>query len=141
MIYLVLLPNRLFNMKIHRLLFLAVFFIATYLLIFNAVSEWFFWEEFGKRFNFIAVDYLVYTHEVIHNILESYPIPLLVTVIFILNTLLFALIMKKSALITKTFDSDQTFFQRAKVGTAFLLLPVLFFNTMEQQNLSQISEN
>ncbi|MDD2451755.1 MAG: sulfatase, partial [Sulfurovum sp.] len=129
-IYLVLLPNRLFNMKIHRLLFLAVFFIATYLLIFNAVSEWFFWEEFGKRFNFIAVDYLVYTHEVIHNILESYPIPLLVTVIFILNTLLFALIMKKSALITKTFDSDQTFFQRAKVGTAFLLLPVLFFNTM-----------
>jgi hypothetical protein len=128
-------------MKIHRLLFLAVFFIATYLLIFNAVSEWFFWEEFGKRFNFIAVDYLVYTHEVIHNILESYPIPLLVTVIFILNTLLFALIMKKSALITKTFDSDQTFFQRAKVGTAFLLLPVLFFNTMEQQNLSQISEN
>ncbi|MFA7028120.1 MAG: sulfatase, partial [Sulfurovum sp.] len=118
-------------MKIHRLLFLAVFFIATYLLIFNAVSEWFFWEEFGKRFNFIAVDYLVYTHEVIHNILESYPIPLLVTVIFILNTLLFVLIMKKSALITKTFDSDQTFFQRAKVGTAFLLLPVLFFNTME----------
>lgn len=140
-IYLILLPNRLFNMKIHRLLFLAVFFIATYLLIFNAVSEWFFWEEFGKRFNFIAVDYLVYTHEVIHNILESYPIPLLVTLIFIINTLLFSLILKKSTLLTKTFDSDQTFFQRAKVGLTFLLLPILFFNTMEQQNLSQISEN
>ena len=49
--------------------------------------------------------------------------------------------MKKSALLTKTFDSDQTFFQRAKVGTAFLLLPVLFFTTMEQQDLSQISKN
>ena len=37
-------------------------------------SEVVFWTEFGVRFNFIAVDYLVYTHEVIGNIVESYPI-------------------------------------------------------------------
>ncbi|MGZ3736434.1 MAG: LTA synthase family protein [Bdellovibrionota bacterium] len=36
--------------------------------------EFFFWEEFHSRFNFIAVDYLVYTHEVIRNIWESYPV-------------------------------------------------------------------
>ena len=140
-IYLILLPNRLFNTKIHKLLFVSVFFIATYLLIFNAVSEWFFWEEFGKRFNFIAVDYLVYTHEVIHNILESYPIPLLLTAIFILNTVLFGLILKKSALLNTIFASNQTFFQRLKTGALFLLLPILFFNTMEQQHLSQVSKN
>lgn len=140
-IYLILLPNRVFNTKIHKLLFLSVFFIATYLLIFNAVSEWFFWEEFGKRFNFIAVDYLVYTHEVIHNILESYPIPLLLGIIFILNTLLFRLILKKHALIDSIFASNPTLIQRAKTGAAFLLLPILFFNTMEQQNLSQVSKN
>ena len=29
------------------------------------VSEWVFWAEFESRFNFIAVDYLVYTNEVI----------------------------------------------------------------------------
>ena len=39
-----------------------------------AFSEVVFWEEFGVRFNFIAVDYLVYTNEVIGNIVESYPI-------------------------------------------------------------------
>ncbi len=43
-------------------------------LLFNAASEWLFWDEFSSRFNFIAVDYLVYTHEVIGNIRQSYPV-------------------------------------------------------------------
>jgi len=43
------------------------------LLIFISISEWFFWDEFGARFNFIAVDYLIWTQEVMGNIRESYP--------------------------------------------------------------------
>jgi len=43
-------------------------------LLFDAVAEHLFWSEFTTRFNFIAVDYLVYTQEVIGNIVESYPI-------------------------------------------------------------------
>jgi phosphoglycerol transferase MdoB-like AlkP superfamily enzyme len=39
-----------------------------------ALSEWLFWDEFGGRFNFIAVDYLLYTHEVLGNIWQSYPV-------------------------------------------------------------------
>lgn len=42
--------------------------------LFVAAGEFFFWQEFGVRYNFIAVDYLVYTHEVIGNIMESYAI-------------------------------------------------------------------
>ena len=50
--------------------------LAIYLftLLFVAVSEGVFWDEFSARFNFIAVDYLVYTTEVIGNIRESYPV-------------------------------------------------------------------
>lgn len=60
---------------------LAAFFLLAALLLFGALSEWVFWEEFETRFNFIAVDYLVYTHEVIGNIVESYPVaPLLAAV-------------------------------------------------------------
>jgi hypothetical protein len=44
-------------------------------LLFAAVAEWFFWDEFEVRFNFIAVDYLVWTQEVWGNINESYPMP------------------------------------------------------------------
>ena len=48
-----------------------------YSLLFGAVSEFIFWQEFTTRFNFIAVDYLIYTNEVIGNIRESYPVPLI----------------------------------------------------------------
>ncbi len=41
-------------------------------LAFVSVSEFVFWNEFASRFNFIAVDYLVYTREVVGNIRESY---------------------------------------------------------------------
>ena len=43
-------------------------------IVFNVISEYIFWDEFGVRYNFIAVDYLIYTNEVIGNIMESYPI-------------------------------------------------------------------
>jgi len=40
--------------------------------LFVSVSEFLFWNEFGARFNFIAVDYLIYTREVLGNIRQSY---------------------------------------------------------------------
>ncbi len=44
---------------------------------FVAVAEFVFWNEFASRFNFIAVDYLIYSHEVLGNIRESYNLPAL----------------------------------------------------------------
>ena len=51
-------------------------FVVLYVgaIVFNRISEYFFWNEFGVRYNFIAVDYLVYTNEVVGNIMESYPV-------------------------------------------------------------------
>jgi phosphoglycerol transferase MdoB-like AlkP superfamily enzyme len=56
------------------ILFSIAIFIFCLVMIQNAVSEFFFWNEFGVRYNFIAVDYLVYTNTVIGNIMESYPV-------------------------------------------------------------------
>lgn len=47
--------------------------LVVFLLIFIGVAEVIFWQEFSTRFNFIAVDYLLYTQEVIGNIRQSYP--------------------------------------------------------------------
>ena len=41
---------------------------SLFVMLFVAVAEWLFWDEFGVRFNFIAVDYLVYSDEVLHNL-------------------------------------------------------------------------
>lgn len=62
---------------------------------FNIVAEFLFWDEFGSRYNFIAVDYLVYTKEVIGNILESYPVYRLLSIILILSIIIFALIYRQ----------------------------------------------
>jgi membrane-anchored protein YejM (alkaline phosphatase superfamily) len=43
--------------------------------VFLLISEWYFFEEFESRFNCVAIDYLLYPHEVFTNIRESYPVP------------------------------------------------------------------
>ncbi|WP_069961417.1 LTA synthase family protein [Lacunisphaera limnophila] len=77
MVLLAVLPARWFERRWARGLAWVAGFAAVYLLLFTAVAEWTFWDEFGVRFNFIAVDYLVYTTEVIGNIRESYNLPVL----------------------------------------------------------------
>ncbi len=70
--------------------FLLIFMFG--FLSFISICEFIFWNEFSSRFNFIAVDYLVYTREVIGNLKASFPIPLLwallisITIIMLLLT-------------------------------------------------------
>ena len=139
-VYLLIVPNKIFNSKMHKYIFLALFFAFDFALIFNVVSEWFFWEEFGKRFNFIAVDYLVYTHEVINNIIESYPLPTLISAILFTNILMF-LFMYKRVKFFHEFHFEDRFFTRLKLAGVALLLPLLFFNVFNKQGLTHISKN
>jgi phosphoglycerol transferase MdoB-like AlkP superfamily enzyme len=83
-LWLALAPNRIARSWVHRALVHAVFAALLFGLLLLAVSEWLFWDEFGGRFNFIAVDYLLYTHEVLHNIWESYPVGSVLLVLFAL---------------------------------------------------------
>ncbi|MCC8371325.1 MAG: sulfatase-like hydrolase/transferase [Rickettsia endosymbiont of Pseudomimeciton antennatum] len=61
----------------YKLLYLSCCFVSYFctiaLLIFITIAEITFWDEFGVRFNFIAVDYLIYTHEIIGTVKESLP--------------------------------------------------------------------
>lgn len=71
----------------HILPIVACIFFVVYSIafVFQSCSEWFFWQEFFSRFNFIAVDYLVYTHEVLGNIYESYPVIKIFALIFLIG--------------------------------------------------------
>jgi len=73
-IYLLPLPALAYNRRSGRGYLYGLCLALLFGLLFVAASELVFWQEFGVRFNFIAVDYLVYTTEVIGNIRESYPI-------------------------------------------------------------------
>jgi len=141
-IYLFLIPTKIFNSKFHKTVSLFIFFTVIYGVIFNGFSEWFFWNEFGKRFNFIAVDYLVYTHEVIRNIQESYPMPLLISVIFMLTATTFYITAKKSDFFKELFQDKSSYKVRFVITLILLTVPVLSFYGLNKQSISNtISEN
>lgn len=133
-LYLALVPRRVLQSRWHRLLLYPLFFAFIYGLGFLAVAEWFFWDEFGVRFNFIAVDYLVYTHEVIGNIMESYPIELLLSWIGIMSLVLFLFIRPR---LDRIIDKEQRALRTdarpaGRFATAFILLmlPLVAFVTV-----------
>ena len=74
--------------KFIRFLVHLFYFSMSIALCFLVVSEFTFWLEFNTRFNFIAVDYLIYTHEVIGNIRESYPIFIIFPAIIIIGSII-----------------------------------------------------
>lgn len=76
-----LLPRRWMARRPGSALVGAACLLLLFAILFVAASEWTFWEEFQSRFNFIAVDYLVYTTEVIGNIRQSYPVGWILTAI------------------------------------------------------------
>jgi phosphoglycerol transferase MdoB-like AlkP superfamily enzyme len=88
MLYIWLLPSQVFVKTWHRIVLYGIFFLFTFGLLFNSISEWFFWDEFSSRFNFIAVDYLVYTNEVIGNIRQSYPVEIIILTLFLLSVVI-----------------------------------------------------
>lgn len=84
------------RIKIRNGLYFFTLFLYVMVIVFNAVSEYFFYNEFGLRYNFIAVDYLIYTNEVIGNIMESYPVLPLFLGIFAITITITWFIFKKT---------------------------------------------
>lgn len=74
-------PNRRRGGRVDRSVRIIWLWLAVASLLFGAVAEFTFWLEFSTRFNFIAIDYLIYTDEVIGNIRESYPVPIILAAI------------------------------------------------------------
>ncbi|WP_316785234.1 LTA synthase family protein [Pedobacter frigiditerrae] len=120
-LYVWLFPSRWFGKRFNKIVLLVYFFIIISTLIANAISEFIFWEEFSVRFNFIAVDYLVYTTEVIGNIRQSYPINTILAVLFIFSALL---TYSLKNLIWQSTTNQTKFKQRSKIALLILLAPV-----------------
>jgi len=121
-LYEAILPNSWRNSRIHLVLRLVWLWASTALLLFGAVAEVTFWMEFSTRFNFIALDYLIYTHEVIGNIRESYPVGLILTAIGSLAALIVLLLFKS---VRHADSKSLTKSQRVWFAVAAFVLPTL----------------
>jgi phosphoglycerol transferase MdoB-like AlkP superfamily enzyme len=129
--------NQRFRTSWRKWVLMVDLFIITYVLLFNALSEWFFWGEFSARYNFIAVDYLVYTTEVAGNIKESYPVGWLLTGVLIITlTILWAI--RKPVL--RSVDFRPSLLQRSYMSIALLLLPLASY-LLVNDNARKFSDN
>jgi len=125
-------PDRIRKWRLIRTLKWLALFSVIFSVLFGAVSEMIFWQEFTTRFNFIAVDYLIYTHEVIGNISESYPIPLITLAICCIALLI--------TWIASLFFTFKTYSKAAKQKTinliALLFLPLFSYQFADADQMS-----
>lgn len=111
-----------YRIQLRNILYFITLAIYVFAIVMNAVSEYFFWNEFGIRYNFIAVDYLIYTNEVIGNIMESYPVVPLFSAVFVVVLALTTFLFIKTKSVLKTIP---TLLEKAALLIVYLLLALV----------------
>ncbi|WP_317125030.1 LTA synthase family protein [Epilithonimonas vandammei] len=137
-IYLLVFPKRWIGSrfdKIFTYIYLAIVLLVIY---FSFLAEIPFWDEFGVRFNFIAVDYLIYTYEVISNINESYPLPLIIFVLVALIVLTFVFLQKRK-IFRNTFSDKRPISKR--FALFYVLIPALILSLILKNKQADFSNN
>ncbi len=135
------LPMRSFVKGWQRSLAHSAAFCILFILLFGALAEWVFWDEFAARLNFIAVDYLIYTREVIGNIRESYPLPWLISGLIVV-TLMLHLAIVRTGLPRRWFDAAaEPLGRRLATGALWLILPLFAGLLLHERMLPEFSNN
>ena len=67
-------PSKTWRSSWHRATLALLLVLAWSGLVFLLIAEGYFFEEFRSRYNPVAIDYLIYPHEVFVNVWQSYPL-------------------------------------------------------------------
>lgn len=140
-VLLVLLPGRFFSWRWGRWAAHLGFLLTLYALLFGGVAEWLFWDEFSVRFNFIAVDYLVYTKEVVANIRESYPLPWVFAGIGAATVAGYLLWIRMGLLARWLAAEPERFRWRLARGGAWIVATVAIAVTLNSEQLPSFANN
>jgi phosphoglycerol transferase MdoB-like AlkP superfamily enzyme len=136
-LYLLFLPRKLSNSLANKLMTYTGLSFMLLISIFSFFAEFVFWQEFESRFNFIAVDYLIYTNEVVNNINESYPLPFLIGGVLVL-VFIVMWIFAKTKVFQYSFESRMPFKYRALMSGILLIItisyPLLLNNSFSESS-------
>ncbi len=138
-LYLLLFPSKNSGNKVDRILTYLILFFTFFITVFSFLAEFPFWGEFNTRFNFIAVDYLIYTFEVVENINQSYPLPLLIITLLALTGLIF-FYFHKTKKFSLTFSSHFTFKKRLTYTVVLALISFIYIQFVTNK-MAEINEN
>ncbi|WP_456377123.1 LTA synthase family protein [Lutibacter sp.] len=138
-IYLLLIPKKFYGSLFDRVITNFTYSLALFFMVFSFLSEITFWQEYQKRFNFIAVDYLLYTYEVIQNINQSYPIPLIVGILVTITFISIKITKRKNAF-KATFNNTNSFTLKI-IPTLFWVLTLVIFHLNIKNTQAEIFTN
>jgi len=138
-IYLLLIPKKRIGTWADKTFTYLIITITLFLALFGLMGEFPFWDEFSKRYNFIAVDYLIYTYEVIKNINQSYPIPLILLCLFILIGYIYYMYNKKNVF-KNTFSKNTGILQRSLTVIVIFAVAILYI-TFVNNKQAEWSQN
>lgn len=107
--------------KWHRGLLTFVSVLGWFVLTFMLVAEGFFFQEFQSRYNTVAIDYLIYPHEVFVNIWETYPVPAVIVVVLLIA----AGIVRFGWKITKRLEADRLSVPARRMALIWVIVAVV----------------
>jgi len=137
-VLLLFIPNKTYTSSAYRYLTYFFFFLFVYGLYFVLVAEWLFWNEFSARFNFISVDYLVYSREVTSNIYESYPVFWILALAFVAAAVLFKFLQPH---LKSILNVEESFKKRLVTTVSIVALALLSNFTLGQTLRDQRANN
>lgn len=113
-----LMPARWYTSWVGRAIIYLGFALASFGLLYLVAAEYFFFDEFNARFNYTAVEYLIYPTEVIGNIRDSYPVDTVLTLCALGGLTIVFLLRRR---IAKGFANPERFGRRCLVTAALVL--------------------
>lgn len=113
-----LMPARWYVSRVGRAIIHVGFALAGFGLLYLIAAEYFFFDEFNARFNYTAVEYLIYPTEVIGNIRDSYPVDR-VLMLCALGGLTIALLLRRR--IATGFANPLRFGRRSLITLALVV--------------------
>jgi len=132
-IYLLLLPTKWHGSLFDKIVTYSGYTVGLFICVVSFFAEITFWTEFKSRFNFIAVDYLVYSGELLKNINESYPIPLALIAVGAIIFFIYRYTIKRGDFI-KTFQNENSF--RSKLFPTVVFVGIAFYASFFVSNES-----
>ncbi|WP_395043886.1 LTA synthase family protein [Flavobacterium sp.] len=138
-LYLLILPTKFIGTLFDKSITYFILFFTFFITVFSFLAEFPFWDEFNTRFNFIAVDYLIYTYEVVENINQSYPLPVLIFTLLLLTGLFFFYFRKTNKF--KTVFSNKMVFKKRLVYMLILSFIGFIYIQFITNKQAETSEN
>lgn len=131
-LYLFILPKKIHQSFVGKVLLAGIIWVEFFAILYLSVAQYYFFKEFNSRFNLVAVDYLIYPHEVFGNIVASYHVVSFLIIVAVYASVALSLYWN---LLKKTSVPQESLAKRGGRLTVHAVLTVLCLSIFSTHSL------